>query len=83
MEAIYIISIIIYLVITILVIVKICQIANNTKETNDILRKMVKQDMPEHVIPKVSAYDENGKEKTIFQMRQEQKELEEKEKSNN
>ena len=68
MEAIYIISALIYLVITILVIVKICQIANNTKETNDLLRKMVNQDMPDQEIPNVSDTNKNEDENTAFPM---------------
>ena len=68
MEAIYIISIIIYLVITILVIVKICQIANNTKETNDLLRKMVNQDMPDQETPQVSTTNKNEDDNSVFPM---------------
>ena len=79
---IYIIAGIIYLIVTILVVVKICQTANNTAEIRDLLVKMQDDKKPKQT-PKqeVSAVDENGNEKTIFQMRQEQKASEEQEKS--
>lgn len=78
----YIIAGIIYLIVTILVVVKICQTANNTAEIRDLLVKMQDDKKPNQAPrQEVSAVDENGNEKTIFQMRQEQKANEEQEKS--
>ena len=77
----YIIAGIIYLIVTILVVVKICQTANNTAEIRDLLAKMQDKTPKQAPRQEVSAVDENGNEKTIFQMRQEQNANEEQEKS--
>lgn len=78
----YIIAGIISLIVTIVVVVKICQTANNTAAILDIMkRQFEKQDEAPAAMPNVSATNEDGTEKTVFQMRQEQqKEMEEKEK---
>lgn len=71
--AIYIIAGIISLIVTIVVVVKICQTANNTAAILDIMKKQFeKQDEAPAAMPNVSATNEDGTEKTIFQMRQEQ-----------
>lgn len=71
MGTIYIIAGIIYLIVTIVVVVKICQTANNTAEIRDLLAQS-KNAEQQKSMPNVSATDENGNEKTIMQMRQEQ-----------
>lgn len=85
MGTISIIAGIISLIVTILIIVKICKIANNTSEIKDLLYN-IQQNSNQSQSQKqqrkeVSSIDENGNEKTIFQMMQEQNENKESEKS--
>lgn len=70
---IYILSGIVSLAVTLLVIVRICETAKNTEAILDLLKKQFeKQDEAPAAMPNVSATNEDGTEKTIFQMRQEQ-----------
>ena len=80
MGTIYIIAGIIYLIVTILVVVKICQTANNTAEIRNLLAQSKNTEQPKPM-PNVSATDESGNEKTIMQMKQKQKAEQQKEKT--
>ncbi len=70
MGTIYIIAGIIYLIVTIVVVVKICQTANNTAEIKDLLAQIKNSKQPNSV-PNESAKDEDDNKKTL-QKEQEQ-----------
>ena len=67
MDGIAIFACVVSFIITALVIIKLCQIANNTAEIRDILLKLQGHQMPEQE-PEKPVTKENEDENSVFQM---------------